>query len=96
MFHQIKNSFYQTRNRNSPSTTCTIDDVGISSKTLNGERFILHNWKHTTFESLKQLSKNDNDHLVFDGTFKSCPNLFYRFYSVHSGNSQLSTQFITW
>ena len=41
--------------------------------------------------SLKQLSKSDNDHLVFDGTFKLCLNIFYQLYSAHSVNSELST-----
>ncbi|CAF4221176.1 unnamed protein product [Rotaria sp. Silwood2] len=38
-----------------------------------------------------QLSTSDNDHLFFDGTFKSCPNPFYQLYSVHSVNGELST-----
>ena len=101
MFHKITNSLYKTRNTSYPSAPYTIDDVniqGIWSKTLSGEQFILHNSKHPIFrtlESLKQLSKSDNDHLYFDGTFKSCPNSFYQLYSVHSVNSELSTQFIT-
>ena len=54
----------------------------------------MHNSKHLifgTFESLKQLSKSDDDHLFFDGTFKSCANPFSQLYSVHSVNSELST-----
>ena len=76
MFHEIKNSLYKTRNTSYPPAPCTIDDVnieGIWSKTLNGEQFILHNSKHpifVTLESLKQLSKSDDDHLFFDGMFK--------------------------
>ena len=101
MFHQIKNSLYKTRNTSSSPAPCTTDDVnieGICSKTLNSEEFILDNSKHPIFgtlESLKQLSKSDNDHLFFDGTFKSCPNLFYQLYSVYLVNSELSTHFIT-
>ncbi|CAF1103817.1 unnamed protein product [Rotaria sordida] len=97
MFHEMKNSLYKTRNTSYPPAPRTIDDVnieGIWSKTLSGEQFILHNSKHLIFgtsESLKQLSKSDNDHLFFDGTFKSCPNPFYQLYSVHSVNSELST-----
>ena len=98
MFHEIKNSLYKTSYTPAP---CTVDDVNIEricSKTLNGEQFILHNSKHPIFgtlESLKQLSKSDNDHLFFDGMFKSCPNPFYQLYSVHSVDSELSTHFIT-
>ena len=44
-----------------------------------------------TLESLKQLSTNDNDRLFFYGMFKSCPDLFYQLYSVHSVNSELPT-----
>ena len=101
MFHEIKNSLYKTRNTSYPPAPCTINDVnieGIWSKILNGEQFILHNLKHSIFgtlESLKQLSKSDNDHLFFDGTFKSCPSPFYQLYTVHSVNSELSTHFIT-
>ena len=101
MFHEIKNLLYRTRNTSYPPAPCTIDDVnieGIWSKTLNREQFILHNSKHPIFgtlESFKQLSKSDNDHLFFDRTFKSCPNPFYQLYSVHSVNSELSTNFIT-
>ena len=97
MFHEIKNSLDQTRNTSYPPASCTVDDVnieGIWSKTLNGEQFILHNSKHPIFgtlESLKQLSKIDNDHLFFDETFKSCPSPFYQLYTVHSVNSELST-----
>ena len=71
MFHKIKNSLYQTRNTSYPPAPCTVDDVnieGIWSDLLNGEQFILHNSKHPIFgrlESLKQLSKSDNDHLFF-------------------------------
>ena len=78
MFHKIKNSLCQTRNTSYPPVPCTIDDVNIEviwSKTLNGEHLILYNSIHPIFrrlESLKQLSKNDNDHLFFDGRFKSC------------------------
>ena len=67
MFHEIKNLLYKTRNTSYPPAPCTVDDVnieGIWSKTLNGEQFILHNSKHPIFEaleSLKQLSKSDND-----------------------------------
>ena len=72
MFHEIKNSFYQTRNTSYPPAPRTIDDVnieGIWSKTLNGKEFILHNSRPPifgAFESLKQLSKSDKDHLLFD------------------------------
>ena len=97
MFHEIKNSLYKTGNTSYPPAPCTIDDVnieGIWSKTLNGKQFILHDSKHPIFgtlESLKQLSKSDNDHLFFDGTFKSCSSPFYQLYTVHSVNSELST-----
>ena len=83
MCHEIKNSLYKTRNTSYLPAPCTIDDVnieGIWSKTLNGKQFILHNSKHPifgTFESLKQLSKSDDNHLFFDRMFKSCPNPFY-------------------
>ena len=99
-FHEIKNSLYRATNTSYSLAPCTIDDVnikGIWNKTLNDEQFILHNSKHPIFgtlESFKQLSKSDNDHLFFDGTFKSCPNPFYQLYSVHSVNSELSTHFI--
>ena len=82
MFHEIKNSLYKT---SYPSAPCTIDNVnieGIWSKTLNEEQFIFQNSKHPIFrtlESLKQLSKSYNNHLFFDGTFKSCLNPFYQF-----------------
>ena len=49
---------------------------------VNSEQFILHNSKQPIFgrlESLKQLSKSDNDHLFFDGMFKSWTNPFYQF-----------------
>ncbi|CAF4579652.1 unnamed protein product [Rotaria sp. Silwood1] len=55
----------------------------------------LYNARNTSYppapQSLKQLSGSDNDHLFFDGTFKSCPNSFYQLYSVHSVNNELST-----
>ena len=101
MFHEIKNSLHKTRNTSYSVAPCTIDDVnieGIWSKTLNGEQFILNNSKHPIFgtlQSLKKLSKSDNDHLFFEGTFKSCSNPFYQLYSVYSVNSELSTHFIT-
>lgn len=44
-----------------------------------------------TIESLKQLSKCDNDHLFFDGTFKSCAHPFYQLFTVHSVHTDLST-----
>ena len=78
MFHEIKNSLYQTRKTGYPFAPRTIDDVdieGIWSKTSNGEQFILHNSIHPIFgtlECLKQLSKTDNHDLFFDGTFKLC------------------------
>ena len=95
MFHEIKNLFYQTRNTSYRPASCTVDDMnieGIWSKTLNGEQFILHNSIHSIFgtlESLKQLSKSDNDYLFFNRTFKSWSNPFYQLYSVHSINSEL-------
>ena len=53
MFHEKqRNSLYQTRSTSYPPAPRTIDDVnieGIWSKTLNGERFILHNSKHSIF-----------------------------------------------
>ncbi|CAF1015501.1 unnamed protein product [Rotaria sordida] len=97
MFHEMKNSLYKTRNISYPPALRTIDHVnieGIWSKTLNRQQFILYNSKHPivgTLESLKQLSKSDNDYLFFDETFKSCPNPFCQLYSVHSVNSELST-----
>ena len=97
MFHEIKPSLYQTKNTSYPPAPCTIDNVnieGILSETLNGEQFILHNSIHPIFgrlESIKQLSKSDNDRLIFNGTFNSCPSRFYQLYTVHSVNSELST-----
>ena len=99
MFHQIKTSLYKARNRSSPSASRTFDDInieGLWSKTLNGEQFVFNNWKYPTFESLKQLSTSDNDHLFVGGTLKSWAKPFYQLYSVHSVNSELSTKFITW
>ena len=43
MFHEIKNSLYQTRNTSYPPVLRTIDYVGIWRKTLNSEEFLLHN-----------------------------------------------------
>ncbi|CAF1223506.1 unnamed protein product [Rotaria sordida] len=97
MFHEMKTSLYTARNASYPPAPRTFDDVnieGVWSKTLNGEQFVFNNSKHPIFgtlESLKQLSTSDNDHLFFDGTFKSCPNPFYQLYSVHSVNGELST-----
>ncbi len=54
----------------------------------------MRNSKHSIsriLESLKQLSKSDNDHLFFDDKFKSCPNPFYELYSVHFVSNDLST-----
>jgi hypothetical protein len=97
MFHEKKNSLYKSRNSSYPSAPRTIDEVniqGVWSKTLNSEQCLLHNSKHPVFgtlESLKQLSKCDNDNLVFDGMFELCPNPFYQLYSVHSVDKDLST-----
>ncbi len=74
MFHEMKSSLYKARNTSYPPVPRNIDNVnieGIWSKNLNGKLFVLHNLKHPIFgtlESLKQLSKSDNDHLFFDGT----------------------------
>jgi hypothetical protein len=97
MFHEMKNSLYRVRNDSYPAAPRTINDVkleGIWRKTLSGEPFILLDLKHPTFctlESLKQLSTDDNDHLFFDGTYKSCPHPFYQLYTVHSVHNDLPT-----
>ena len=55
---------------------------------------MLHNSQYPIFgtlESLKQLPKSDNDHLFFDGMFKSYPNPFHQLYSVQLVNSELLT-----
>ena len=57
MFHQIKDYL---------SAPCTIDHVGIWSKTLNGKQFIFHNSKHSifgTFESLKTIDSERLNHV---------------------------------
>ena len=93
----VKTSLYKARNTSYPPAPRTFDDInieGVLSKTLNGEQFVFNNSKYLIFgplESLKQLSTSDNDHFFVDGTFKSCPNLFYLLYSVHSVNGELST-----
>lgn len=97
MFDEMKNSLYKTRNVSYPSAPRTIDDViieGIWSKTLNGEPFVLHKSTYPIFgtlESIELLSKSNNDHLIFDGTFKCYPRPFYQLYSIHSETNELST-----
>ena len=97
MFHEMKNSLYKARNDSYPTAPRTVNDVkleGIWRNTLSGEPFIMLESMHPVFgtiESLKQLSQCDNNHLFFDGTFKSCPNPFYQLYSIHSVQNNLST-----
>ena len=82
MFHEMKNSLYNTRDASYPPGPPTINEVnieGIWKKTLNGEQFLLPNSEHPIFrmlKSLKHLSKSDNDYLFFDETIKSCSHPF--------------------
>ena len=93
-FPVIKSSLYRGRMTKYPSLPQTIQDitfVGDWTRTIQGEDMLLadsgdnHPERIIIFSTKKNLEILCNSDCIYlDGTFKSCPDLFYQLITLHA------------
>ena len=91
-FNSAKSSLYRARRKQTPPLPKTQTDIRLEGKwtqTATGDRFLLFDNTHqtsrmiafATTENLQDLATTDK--FFCDGTFYTCPSLFYQIYTIH-------------
>jgi hypothetical protein len=89
-FSSYKSSLYRQRQKNYPEIPETASDVNLEGKwteTLDSSRFLLHHDRQSNiiiFASDHMLRLiADADTLCMDGTFSTCPRIFYQLFTIN-------------
>ena len=91
-FNTAKSALYRARGKQTPKLPKTQQEIELDGKwseTSAGDRFLLFDDNNdlgrmitfATTESLQELANSDT--FFCDGTFYTCPSLFYQIYSLH-------------
>ncbi|CAF1224681.1 unnamed protein product [Didymodactylos carnosus] len=101
----MKNTLQKQRRKTLPSILQSIEQFSyplpdVYCKTTKGELFLLCDGSLGGARSLVFASYNDvvylsqQEHWYSDGTFYTCPSIFYQIYSIHAFYDGMSTQLV--